>query len=296
MFMDADNDIDLGAFLVEKKILTPKQLKEAQNQHMLKGGYFSQQIIELGFMNDASLTTFLTCQYGYSYLPLKAYNIDDIALQMIPAQVACDFLVVPIEKNDKLLTVAMADPLNKGVVEILRQATHCEIIIFISTRSEILDAISKYYGGYASHPLDGYTADQALRDDLIIPYVSSDLYSGPNRRRYRRFPEDLDVDCYLYPNIIGTRCLNISLGGVLLESEVMFPKETQMALSMQLSQSCKIKGIVQVVRCESRKTDGYSSGRSNAPQNIFEIGAFFNFLPADAHAALNQLLRSKIPH
>jgi hypothetical protein len=284
MFMDNNTDIELGAFLVEKKLITPKQLRDAREVHRLKGGYLSQKLIELGFINDASLTTFLTCQYGYSYLPLKAYNIDDTALQMIQQATACDYLVVPIEKNDKLLTVAMVDPLNKGVVEMLRQATRCEIIVFISTRSEILEAIAKYYGNYTSVQLNGYASDHVLRDDLIIPYVSSGLYSGPNRRRYRRFNEEIDIDCYLYPNIIKVKSINISLSGMLLDSHVMLPKDMQMALCMHMRQLGNIDGVVEIARCEPKLA-----------RNTFEIGVFFNFLSPDNRDTLTKLLRSRLP-
>lgn len=295
MFMDTNIDIDLGVYLVEKKSITPSQLKDAREWHKLKKGYLSQGLIELGFITDASLTTFLTCQYGYSYLPLKAYNIDDSALKTIPAQVVSDYLVFPIEKNDKLLTVTMADPLNKGVVEMLRQITSCEIIVFISTRSEIQEAIAKYYGTVpAAQAQDRFHDDPSLRDDLIIPYVSNGLYSGPNRRRYRRFAAGIDIDCYLYPNILKARSANVSMSGLLFESNLLLPKGMQMAIRMRLSNTRDIMGVVEVTRSESKRVVSKGFNDAGSTYTVFEIGVFFNFLSTDDQNALSQLLRTKI--
>jgi hypothetical protein len=283
MFFENAGDMDLGVFLAEKKLITPDQLRTARDTYKNKGGYFSQRLIELGYINETSLTTLLTCHYGYSYLPLKAYTIDDNALRMIPATIAWECLVMPIEINDKLLTVSMADPLNKGVVEILRQTTHCEIIIFISARAEILEALTKYYGDAAPFVREERSTDSALRDDLNIPYVSNGRYAGPNRRRFRRFTENIDVDCYLYPNVLKTKSINVSLGGVLLESKEMLTPGTQVALSVRVRHSQEVRGVAEVLRCEPRPHG-----------HTFEVGAFFNFLPKCDHEILSQHLLSKL--
>ena len=90
MLSDINADVDFGQILVEKNIIKAEELLKAEQARKTEGGYLSQHLINLGFIKDTELTSILTCQYGFCYLPLKAYDIQDNALQLIPFNLACD--------------------------------------------------------------------------------------------------------------------------------------------------------------------------------------------------------------
>lgn len=285
-------DIDLGTMLLEKKLITREQLKECVDILKVKGGYLSQHLIDAGYIKDSDLTTCLTCQYGYCYLPLRSYVIEENAIQAIPKRYAQDFCVIPIEKNDRLLTVVMADPLNKGVLESLRLVTSCEIIVFISTRSDIREHVETYYGGpYKDFELDKFQDNAILRDNLISKEISNGFYVGPNRRRYRRLYAEKELQFYSYPEVIKTKILNFSQSGILFGSNTFIPRGAQLAVSIDLGNHQYLAGVIEVARFTPRQIIAPGPGTKTESQYPYEIGAFFTFLSGENQDSLGEYLK-----
>ncbi len=295
MFIDPDLDKDLGDFLIEKNVATPEQIEAARKEQRRLGGYLSAHLIERGILKDSAFATFLTCHYGFSYLPLKAYNISEAALKAMAPAAIRDYCVFPVEKSEKLLSIAMADPLNKGVVELLRHLTESEIIVFISTYTEIREAIKTYFGEQETpSPLDRFPDDTVLRDDLVTPFISHSLYTGANRRRYRRFYDNLELDYHMYPHTIRTLATNVSMSGVLFESNMVLSKGSQVAIKLHLDKVRPLAGVVDVVRCESKKLSTTTFGDDSQVFNLFEAGASFSFMSNADQDALADYLRKKL--
>ena len=293
MFPKMTADMELGASLLEKKALTTEQLREAFAQQKTKGGYLSQRLIELGFVKDAEMTTHLTCEFGYSYIPLSAYTISDDALSSIPFDCACDFCVLPIEKHGQLLTTAMADPLNKGVIELIRQISRCEIVVLISTRAEIRQAVQKYYGTpFKEFELDQYREDVVLRDDLMDREISNGLYTGVNRRRYKRLPIDLHAEYYLHPNFIKTEIRNISMSGILFQTDAPIPSGSELAINIHLDNYRYVTGVVEIIRSDPSHLVESSWGEGN--RSLYDTGAFFSFMPRKNQEMLAQFIRRNL--
>lgn len=285
---------DLSALLLEKKMLSQEQLDEAVVRQKREGGYLTKHLVELGFIQDSDLTTCLTCQYGFCYLPLTSYVISEETLHLIPEKYIFDYCVLPIEKNDRLLTVAMADPLNKGVLEQLKLATGYEIVVFISTRKELKEAISKYYGKPCKDCcLDLYQKDSMLRDDLVFDKIANGVYHGPNRRRYRRLYLPVEIEYYFYPNIVKTKALNTSMSGILFESNVSIPKGMQMATKIILNGKESISGVIEVARCESKKILNSVFGDDSHVFFFYEVGAFYTFMDEADQNKLAEFLKNK---
>jgi len=295
MFIDPDLDKDLGDFLIEKNVATPEQIEEARKEQRRLGGYLSAHLLERGILKDSAFATFLTCHYGFSYLPLKAYNISEAALQALAPEAIRDFCVFPVEKSEKLLSITMADPLNKGVVELLRHLTDSEIIVFISTYTEVREAIKTYFGAQAGpSALDRFPNDMVLRDDLVTPYITHKLYAGVNRRRYLRAVHELELDYHMYPHTIRTRAENISMSGILFESNMVLSKGSQVAIRLYLDKARSLMGVVDVNRCESKKLSSNAFGDDSQVFNLFEVGASFCFLSNADQDALADFLRNKL--
>ncbi len=295
MFIDPDLDKDFGEFLIEKGVATPEQIEEARREQGRLGGYLSAHLIERGILKDSAFATFLTCHYGFSYLPLKAYNISEAALKAMSPDAIREYCVFPVEKSEKLLSITMADPLNKGVVELLRHVTESEIIVFISTYTEIREATKTYFGEQeSSDRLDRFPNDTVLRDDLVTPFISHSLYTGVNRRRYRRFFGDLELDYHVYPHTIRTHAKNVSMSGVLFESNMVLPKRSQVAIRLRLDKTHSVTGVVDVVRCESKKLSTTVYGDDSQAFNLFEVAATFCFLSGTDQDSLAGFLREKL--
>lgn len=137
----------LGELLVERKVIGPDQLEHGLRVQQEKGGLLGQILVSLGYATEEAIAQALTAQYGFPYLPLKHYSIDGELLRMIPENVARQYCLVPVDRIGDTFTIAMADPLNAKAVEDIEMLTRCSVQVFVSTWSDVTEAIQRCYGG-----------------------------------------------------------------------------------------------------------------------------------------------------
>ena len=135
----------LGELLIERGIITPPQLEKALKIQSEKGGLIGQILVMLGFAKEEEIAQALTVQYGFPFLPLECYEINAEAIKIIPENVAKQYNLIAIDKMGDLLTIAMSNPLNVQAVEDIEMITNCKVQVFVSTMTDISNAIKKYY-------------------------------------------------------------------------------------------------------------------------------------------------------
>ena len=135
----------LGELLLERGIINEEQLTSALRVQKEKGGLIGQILVMLGFAKEEEIAQALTVQYGFPYLPLDCYEINVQAMKLVPLNVSEQYNLIPIDKIGDLLTIAMSNPLNTQAVEDIEMITNCKVQIFVSTMSDISNAIKKYY-------------------------------------------------------------------------------------------------------------------------------------------------------
>ncbi len=136
----------LGELLVERGIIGEAQLEKALKVQKDKGGLIGQILVSMGFAKEEEIAQALTVQYGFPYLPLECYDINAEAIKMIPENVATQYNLIAIDKIGDLMTIAMSNPLNYQAVEDVEIIAKCKVQVFVSTMTDINNAIKKYYG------------------------------------------------------------------------------------------------------------------------------------------------------
>jgi len=144
-YFDKRLDKPLGEVLVEKGIITKKQLEKVLKTQKEEGGLIGEVIVRLGFAKEEEIAYALSLQYGFPYLPLENYDIPKEVIKLIPYQVASQYSLIPIDRISNTITIVMANPLNPQAIEDVEYITKCEVQIFISTSSDIKKAIEKFY-------------------------------------------------------------------------------------------------------------------------------------------------------
>ena len=135
----------LGQVLVERGVIDHEQVMMAITYQREKGGLFGEVLVQLKFATEEDIAQALTCQYGFPYLPLANYEIDQEVINTIPENVCLQFCLIPVDKIGKSLTLAMADPLNQSAIEDVELITGATVQAFVSTSSDIKVAIARYY-------------------------------------------------------------------------------------------------------------------------------------------------------
>lgn len=136
----------LGEILIEQGALDRERLDKALAHQKEKGGLIGQILITLGFVKEEDIVIALATQFNFPYLPIANFEINRKAIESVPAKFARDNLLVPIDRIHNVLTVVMADPANEMVVRELETLTGCRVQAFVSTVTEIQQALSNLYG------------------------------------------------------------------------------------------------------------------------------------------------------
>ena len=136
----------LGELLIEKGIINQAQLDKALKIQKEKGGLIGQIFVMLGYVKEEEIAQVLTVQYGFPYLPLESYEISADMIKLIPENVAKQYNLIAIDKIGNLLTISRSNPLNIQAAEDIEMLSGCKVQVFISTMTDINNAIKKYYG------------------------------------------------------------------------------------------------------------------------------------------------------
>ena len=135
----------LGELLLERGIINEAQLDKALKIQREKGGLIGQILVMLGYAKEEEIAQALTVQYGFPYLPLENYEINAEVIKLIPENVATQYNLISIDKIGDLMTIAMSNPLNVQAIEDIELLTKCKVQVFVSTMTDVTNAIKKYY-------------------------------------------------------------------------------------------------------------------------------------------------------
>ena len=135
----------LGELLIERGIINRHQLETGLTQQKEKGGLIGEALVELGYAREEDIAQALTAQYGFPYLPLSNYEVDAEVIKLVPARVAEQYQLIPIDRIGNNLTLAMSNPLNVQAIEDIEMLSGCSVQTFVSTATDIKSAIKKYY-------------------------------------------------------------------------------------------------------------------------------------------------------
>ncbi len=87
----------------------------------------------------------LSSQYGIPTIRLSQITIDPEVVRLVPAWIARRYELIPVERTNGALTLAMADPNNLSALDEVAFMTGLEVVPGIASLSEIRDAIEQYY-------------------------------------------------------------------------------------------------------------------------------------------------------
>ena len=136
----------IGNLLVRSGVITQEQLDHALSVQAKAGGLIGQILVKNGYLDKKSLFEFLQKQMGVDFVDVENIQIDEEVLQLVSSSIAKMHNLIPIEKSNNALKVAMSDPMNIFSIDDLRLTTGLEIIPCLGDEEQIVAQIDKYYG------------------------------------------------------------------------------------------------------------------------------------------------------
>jgi type IV pilus assembly protein PilB len=139
-------DNRLGELLVKAGLVTNEQLAEATAAQRNQGGRVGSHLVNLGHLEENQLVDFLSRHFGVPSVDLRTIEIDDAVLNIIPADVARKYTVLPVSKTGARVTIAMIDPTNVFAMDDIKFMTGYDVEPVVASEPALRGAIDRYYG------------------------------------------------------------------------------------------------------------------------------------------------------
>jgi type IV pilus assembly protein PilB len=136
----------IGEILFREGVITAEQLTKALQEQKQNGTRIGYNLVKLGFVQEIELTKMLAKQHKMPAVDLSRFEVDPKIAKMIPNDLAQKNLVIPLKRDGRTLTVAIADPTNLGVLEDLKFITRYDIFPVLAGEYTLRTLIEKIYG------------------------------------------------------------------------------------------------------------------------------------------------------
>jgi HD-like signal output (HDOD) protein len=140
-----EQQAQIGTLLIQSGLITSEQLDEALRRQQREGGKILDILINSGVVETESLHQLLSKQSGVPTINLASYRLDNHLLALIPREMALREKVLPIDRLGKLLTVAMACPLDHATIDEVERLTGLKVKAMLCRWDEITKAVEKHY-------------------------------------------------------------------------------------------------------------------------------------------------------
>jgi type IV pilus assembly protein PilB len=135
----------LGDILIREGLITRDQLTAALTEQKSSGHRLGYVLVKLGLVQELEVTKVLARQYRMPAVDLTRFEVDIKIIRLIPADFALKHIVLPLKREGRTLTVAMADPTNTGVLDDLKFITRFDLFPVIAGEYTLRNLIEKHY-------------------------------------------------------------------------------------------------------------------------------------------------------
>ncbi len=135
----------LGEILVREGLITQDQLRKALQEQKGTGMRLGYTLVKLGFVEETEVTKMLARQYRMPAVDLSRFEVDPKILKLLPPDIAIKHTVLPLKREGRTLTVALADPNNVTAIEDIKFITRCDIFPVIAGEYTLRNAIDRHY-------------------------------------------------------------------------------------------------------------------------------------------------------
>ncbi len=135
----------LGDILVREGLISADQLRKALQEQKATGMRLGYTLVKLGMIEETEVTKTLARQYRMPAVDLSRFEVDQRILKLLPGDIAVKHTVLPLKRDGRTLTVAIADPNNVTAIEDIKFITRCDVFPVIAGEYTLRNAIERHY-------------------------------------------------------------------------------------------------------------------------------------------------------
>jgi len=135
----------LGEILLREGLVTREQLGQALAEQKNTKHRLGYCLVKLGLVAELEITKVLARQYRMPAVDLTRFEVDPKIIKLVPAEMATKSVVLPLKREGRTLTIAMADPTDHGLLEDLKFITRFDLFPVIAGEYTLRNLIEKHY-------------------------------------------------------------------------------------------------------------------------------------------------------
>ncbi|MFH1407776.1 MAG: GspE/PulE family protein [Patescibacteria group bacterium] len=136
----------LEDILYDKKLLTEDQVSAIKLESLNTGKNSEEIINERKYVTSKDLAQAKGILYDVPFYDLKEQAIRPEILELVPENTAKTYRLIPFDKKNNFLYLAMADPLDLQIVEFIERKAKLSVKTFIADSAAILKVTEEQYG------------------------------------------------------------------------------------------------------------------------------------------------------
>lgn len=242
----------IDKILLEARLISKEQLDDALGRQQKNGQSLTRNLVDLGYVKEDKIAQYIAEQYRLPYLSLDRYKVDKNLFHIVPQSISDVYGVIPIDLIGDILTVGIVDAPDKEIIKRIQESTGFKIQIIVITSSD-----------FNQYMESAYNLSFADKDKIFLElkrgtYIKTPLYNGRERRRFRRFIDELKIKYEFRNEYNINSSLNVSRGGILVKSKSPLPLNSHVVMRMEIPNWYDDVIIIsRVVRVEERRGNNY---------------------------------------
>lgn len=174
--MDKDR---IARKLLESSLVSQEQMSRALEVQKTEGGSLGYNLVKTGAISEMAFAEFMGQVYNVSAVDLDSAAPAKDVVDLIPAEVATKFQVVPVGRQGRVLTVAMANPDNIFAIDDIKFITGLEVRPVVATETSIRTTIDRVYDSADSlasimkDMQEDFEIVEDVDDDIMLEEVQS---------------------------------------------------------------------------------------------------------------------------
>jgi len=136
----------LGEMLRDSDLLSEEQLDAALAEQKKSGLKLGQYLVRQGVVRENQIVDMLSQQLRIDKYHPERYPMDMSLTHLIPVDTAQKYLLAPLKRRGRLLTIALTDPLDINILDAVEVLTNHEVEPVVCTEREVNQLITSLYG------------------------------------------------------------------------------------------------------------------------------------------------------
>ncbi len=135
----------IGELLCKEGYITSSQLQEALTHQKKHKGRLGSILLRFGYIEEETIVNVLSRIHNYQAAIISNMSPDPEALKILTYDEAKKYMAFPLKVKGDTFEVSMVEPTDTTAVEDLQNQVKKNLLVFVSTEKDIVDAYREHY-------------------------------------------------------------------------------------------------------------------------------------------------------